>query len=431
MSGRTLAVVLYGRHVADLEQTKGGQPTLTYVDTTTATPVSLSMPVAPATYTQRQVRPFLEGLLPDRQDTRDAMGREFGVSGDNPFRLLAHIGLDCAGAVQFCLPADVEDVLARKGTLVRLTRRQVAGRLAALRVDPAASWKAPRERWSLAGAQAKLALRRQDGHWCEATGAEATSHIVKPGVDGFRHQALNEHVCLATAARIGLRAASSTFTDFDGEPALVVERYDRRRDTRGDLLRLHQEDACQALSVRPADKYESSGGPRAVTVLRLLAGRSDPANRAANIDDFVTYLAYHYLTMAPDAHAKNYSLLLLAGQVRLAPLYDVASGAPYDSTGQTGLRSAAMAIGGAKEFGRVRHAHWVAFAKEAGLDPEEVVARVRRLAEAIPDAMSDEFGTVAEVDGARELRDRMLPTIGHLCASTVAELDHPRTSRNR
>ncbi len=428
MSGKVLAVILYGRHVADLEQGKGGQPTLTYIDTTAATPVSLSMPVAPATYTQRQVRPFLEGLLPDRQDTRAAMGREFGVSGANSFALLANVGLDCAGAVQICPPSDVADVLARKGTLVRLTRRQIAHRLAALRVDPTAGWRAPRERWSLAGAQAKFALRRQDGHWCEATGSEATSHIIKPGVDGFRHQALNEHVCLATAAAVGLRAARSTFTDFDGEPALVVERYDRRRDAQGHLLRLHQEDACQALSVRPADKYESDGGPRAATIVRLLANQSDTANRAANIDDFLAYLAFNYLTMAPDAHAKNYSVLLLAGQVRVAPLYDVASAAPYDVDEQPGLRSAAMAIGGVKEFGRVRHVHWVRLADETGLDAGQVVARVRGLAESIPDAMADIFSTVADIEGADELRDRMLPRISQLCASTTTELGRPRVS---
>lgn len=32
--------------------------------------------------------PFLGGLLPDREDVRAEMGREFGVNGRNAFQLL-------------------------------------------------------------------------------------------------------------------------------------------------------------------------------------------------------------------------------------------------------------------------------------------------------------------------------------------------------
>jgi HipA-like protein len=59
--------------------------------------VSLSMPIQQPHHRRRAVDPFLEGLLPDRADTRDAMGRALGVSGRNPFALLARVGLDCAG----------------------------------------------------------------------------------------------------------------------------------------------------------------------------------------------------------------------------------------------------------------------------------------------------------------------------------------------
>ena len=52
-------MILYGQHVADLQQTPGGQHTLTYTDTSAATPVSLSMPVTPVTYTHARVEPFI------------------------------------------------------------------------------------------------------------------------------------------------------------------------------------------------------------------------------------------------------------------------------------------------------------------------------------------------------------------------------------
>ncbi|GEM_PF-2560188 len=118
MSSRHLAVLLYGRHVADLEQTRGGQHLLNYRSDPGATPISLTMPLAGGPFAQRVVDPFLDGLLPERQAAREAMSREFDVSARNPFALLAHMGLDCAGAVQFCAEDEVADVLARRGTLV-------------------------------------------------------------------------------------------------------------------------------------------------------------------------------------------------------------------------------------------------------------------------------------------------------------------------
>jgi serine/threonine-protein kinase HipA len=53
---------------------------------------------------------------------------------------------------------------------------------------------------------------------------------------------------------------------------------------------------------------------------------------------FFDALAWNWLIAGTDAHAKNYSLLLAGGQVRLAPLYDIASALPYEH--ERGLRFA-------------------------------------------------------------------------------------------
>ncbi len=423
MSSRQLAVLLYGQHVADLEQTQGGQHRLTYHDDPGTTPISLSMPLGGGPFSQRVVGPFLEGLLPERESARESMSREFDVSARNPFALLANMGLDCAGAVQFCAEDEVADVLARSGTLQPITDRDVERRLAELRTNPAASWLAPRERWSLAGAQAKFALRREGDTWCEATGAEPTTHIIKPGVDGFRSQALNEHISLQTARRTGLSAAKSSFERFGSESALIVERYDRRRDRDGHLVRLHQEDMCQATGTYPGDKYESGGGPRAVRIVDLLRASSTRSDRQHNLDAFVDALAFNVLIQAPDAHAKNYSVLLLETIVRLAPLYDVASGLPYDSTNQTGLRTSAMAIGGRRRFDQIDLDRWRRFAREADLEPDAVTARVVSLAERIPDAMTDAFAAEAEHGDLEvgDLRSRMLDPVAQFCQLVVSQ----------
>ena len=49
--------------------------------------------------------PFIAGLLPDNDRVLDRWGRLPGVSPRNAFAIIAHVGSDCAGAVQF-VPAD-------------------------------------------------------------------------------------------------------------------------------------------------------------------------------------------------------------------------------------------------------------------------------------------------------------------------------------
>ena len=193
------------------------------------------------------------------------------MSANNPVTLLAHIGLDCPGAVQLCLPDRMDEALSRDDDRRELTDHEVARRLKAVREEPEVSWMGLEERWSLGGNQGKFALAGEDGRWFECRGAAPTTHILKNGVVGFRLQALNEYVCMRTAERCGVAVAHVDYRLFEDEPALIVERYDRVRDAAGKVVRLHQEDLCQALSVMPDSKYAEDGGPAARDVLRLLA----------------------------------------------------------------------------------------------------------------------------------------------------------------
>jgi len=58
------------------------------------------------------------------------------------------------------------------------------------------------------------------------------------------------------------------------------------------------------------------------------------------------------LIAGTDAHAKNYSLLLSGPQVRLAPLYDVASILPYDEFDLRKVKLA-MKIGGEYKLSQI------------------------------------------------------------------------------
>jgi serine/threonine-protein kinase HipA len=111
---------------------------------------------------------------------------------------------------------------------------------------------------------------------------------------------------MATARLLGVNAAKTEYRVFDGELAVVVERYDRRVDESGTVVREHQEDMCQALSVLARYKYEDEGGPGAAQIadlLRDIAAQDD-------VWRFIEALAFNYLIEAPDGHAKNFSMLL-------------------------------------------------------------------------------------------------------------------------
>ncbi|MDF9876565.1 hypothetical protein [Cellulosimicrobium cellulans] len=109
--------------------------------------------------------------------------------------------------------------------------------------------------------------------------------------------------------------------------------------------------------------------------------------------------------------------------MRLAPLYDVASGAPYDSTHQTGLRTSAMAVGGRRELAQITLDRWSRFAREADLDPDAVTGRVLALAERLPDAMTDAFRSEAErgEPEAGALRARMLDPVARSCTVLLGQ----------
>jgi serine/threonine-protein kinase HipA len=197
-----------------------------------------------------------------------------------------------------------------------------------LRADHAA-WRLPRDtgQFSLAGAQPKTALLFQNGRWGIPSGRLPTTHILKPPTGRFDGHAENEHICLMLARNLGLPTAQSKVMRFKDEIAIVIERYDRQQKG-NDIVRVHQEDMCQAFGIMPTKKYQNEGGPSAFNIAELL--RTYSTDRQEDLDTFIAALAFNWLIAGTDAHAKNFSLLISSRRVRLAPLYDVASILPYD-----------------------------------------------------------------------------------------------------
>jgi serine/threonine-protein kinase HipA len=225
-----------------------------------------------------------------------------------------------------------------------------------LRTDASLWHPNARGRWSLAGAQAKIALAFDhiNNSWVHPGGGAPTTHILKPALAGLDHHDLNEHLCLTAARLLGIPAATTIVRRFGTETVLVVERYDRlRRD--GTVRRIHQEDFCQALGIHPERKYQADGGPGVEDMANLL--RDVTTGSADNeVTALVRAVAYNWLILGTDAHAKNFSLLLSGPSVRFAPLYDVASAAPYGDHPRK-LRMA-QNIGGEYRPTAIEPRHW-------------------------------------------------------------------------
>lgn len=389
-----LNVFLDGVLAGRLTQATGGALTFTYDAGYSAghnpTPLSLSMPLSGNRPSNRVVSAWLEGLLPDNMAVREEWARRFQVSARNPFGLLRHVGRDAAGAVQI-LPTDIDptDAGERTGNVRRLPESEVRGMLLQLTVRDA-GWEvgAGSGRWSLAGAQNKVALHLlSDGTWGVPEDSTPTTHILKPTRADTRFGDLhvNEFVCLRAAGLLGLRVAHVDLVDFGGAKTLVSTRYDRGIDRDGRWVRLHQEDLLQALSYPPTKKYQADGGPSVRNIATLL-GAVNLADRRPAQEAFFEAFALNVLVGGTDAHAKNYSLLLRAARVAVAPLYDVASYAPYRKRGEAVRGS--MKVGQSWEFRDVTVEDWVEVGAALGLTPDDAMTRVNRLRTGLPDAVS-------------------------------------------
>lgn len=374
-----------------------------------ATPLSLSMPLQVRSHPDRTITPWLRGLLPDNDAVVARWARHFHVSSSSPFSLLAtQVGEDCAGAVRFAPPAESDRVLTRRGEVAWLTEDQVGQRLRDLR-DDATSWlgRSFTGQFSLAGTQAKTALLFRDGRWGVPSGSTATTHILKPAIAGLDDHDLNEHLCLDAARRAGLVAVRTRVGRFADESAVVVDRYDRLA-MGAEIVRVHQEDLCQALALPPSLKYQNEGGPSPGDIARLLRSAMPPRAADDAVRRFADALIWNWLIAGTDSHAKNYSLLLAGDQIRLAPLYDIASALPY-GVHEHNLKFA-MKVGGDYSVSPLQN-NWPRAARELALDADALVGRVRELAALAPDAFADAAHTSEVTDLGRSLPTRLVDLV--------------------
>ena len=380
-------------------------------------PLSLSLPFGLGDEPLKgpSVEHYFENLLPDSPAIRKRVAERFRTGSVEAFDLLSAIGRDCVGALQF-LPEGaapeghdrVEGIEVDEGAIEHhLLEVVTPDRFGAAR-DPDDDF-----RISLAGAQEKDAFLRWNGRWMKPRGATPTTHIFKLplGLVGGRQADFstsvdNEWLCLKLLAAYGLPVPKAEIASFGQQRVLVVERFDRVVSSDGQrLLRLVQEDFCQATGTSPLVKCEAEGGPGLGVLFNLLQQSVD-AER--DLRTLMASQVLFWMLRAPDGHAKNFSIHLLpGGRYRLTPLYDVMSAYPVmgDGPNQWSPRELklAMALVGKNrhyEVERIQRRHFNSTAKRFGYgetaEPliQELIERtpavIDEVQRALPTGFSDE-----------------------------------------
>ncbi|ANN69154.1 type II toxin-antitoxin system HipA family toxin [Bordetella bronchialis] len=401
-----LAIWMNGAHVG-LWAEEAGVSSLQYspawLDDPAGRPLSLSLPfrLGNAPYKGAVVHDFFDNLLPDSDAIRRRLAQHHRADSAAPFDLLAVLGRDCVGAVQLLPPGEVPTGLDHieadpldDADIARILKAAVSGaplghedRTADLRL-------------SIAGAQEKTALLRHQGQWLRPRGSTPTTHILKlpmglvGAMQADMHASVeNEWLCSKLAAAYGLPVAHCDMARFEDQKALVVERFDRRFTDTGTIVRLPQEDMCQAMGVSPLRKYQADGGPGITAIIR---GVLDSSEREEDVRAFYKAQMFFWMLAATDGHAKNFSIALLAGgRYHATPLYDILSAHPIigNKRAQLAPQRAKLAMGVRGSGGlhyrlaEIRRRHWYTQAAEAGLDKSMVDDIIGELVEATEPAI--------------------------------------------
>jgi serine/threonine-protein kinase HipA len=411
MTGQ-LSVWWDGRVAGSLHLDQHGDMEFTYAPEwladAKAPALSFSLPKRAKGYGRRECQAFFGGILPE-EGQRHAIARALGVSAENEFRLLEHLGGEVAGALML-LPDGSASQPRSEGAPDILSDDKLLALLERLPVRPMLAGEGGL-RLSLAGAQSKLPVLLIDGQIALPAPGQPTSHILKPPIARFEGTTENEYFCMTLAAAIGLDVAPVEMRSVAGRPFLLITRYDRAQNADGQLIRLHQEDFAQALGISSQRKYASEGGPTFKDSFALL--RRAASRPARDILRLLDAAIFNLIIGNADAHSKNFSLLHTGGGVALAPLYDLLSTAVYpDLSAKLAMKIARQAT-----LEEIQPRHWDAFAVDVDLAAPYIHRRVKQLCD----------GVLAQIDTPDGELHKRLPDDANF--ALFADLIHERASK--
>ncbi len=307
--------------------------------------VAFCMPVRGQPYEIQgdNLHPFFAGLLPEGRRF-EALVKRSKSSADDLFTLLVAAGSDTIGDVFATTTeaqepqASIDTAMLAQSSFAQLSEASLAG------TDPVA----------IAGIQPKISTSRIAIP--AKSKAEGTHCILKFQTSGYPRIVENEAYCMALANACGIETAKARIVhDRKGLPGLLVTRFDRIPDGKGNVLALHQEDACQLLDRYPSDKYR-------LEVRDITAALEVCTAPLVERLRWLELVAFSYAIGNGDLHGKNVSVLVRDGNIRMAPAYDLLSTLPY------GDRRQALKLDGRDD--RLQRKHFLEHGERFGLRPQ-------------------------------------------------------------
>ena len=424
MQSNTLAVWLFNNLVGYLSLDAGKLSfcyTSDWLSNAHARPLSYSLPLQEKVFDDNLARPFFSGLLPEGRPRR-LIAKEFHISLQNDFSLLDIIGGECAGGVSFIKPQEklpLPHLKDASKNIKWLSDSELLHTLEELPLRPMLAGDEEGYRLSLAGAQDKLPVVF-DGHRIGLPlRGMPSSHILKPAILAVKDSVTNEGFCMALAKMMQLQPANAIIQQVQGVRFLLVERYDRVKNSDGTLQRLHQEDFCQALGYVPEMKYQNEGGPSLGQSFDFLRNTTNP--HAPQLLRFFDYVIFNTLIGNHDAHGKNFSLLYNDKGAVLAPLYDALCTAVYPKL----TPKMAMKIGSKYKFSEVYVRHWDQLLESAKLSKSQGKNHIISIAKALVIQAKELQSNPDAGFSDNDIVNQIVNLIEQRCSLTIERLSSP------
>lgn len=355
-------------------------------------PLSVSMPLRLQPYDDETARAFFSGLLPE-ESILEYVAKNLKISKGNTFQLLNELGGECAGAVSLYPEGKKPEKF--QGDFKSLNDTELKEILIRLKTHPFLADQKDM-RLSLAGTQNKLPViffKDKDREVMGIPKSRPSSHILKIPITHFGNDVYdsiqNEFFCMQLAQKAGIRTPDTEIKWCEEIPYLLVSRYDRTVNLKkladfflgksgySYIIRLHQEDFCQALGLPPNKKYQNEGGPSPAQCYDLIEKYSQIP--ALDRREFIHRIIFNYLIGNGDAHGKNFSFLYGGNKPILAPAYDLLSTAVYPLNNKM-----AMKIGSQYDPDRVFLRHWHSLVENTSVAHKILEADLKHFAEILP-----------------------------------------------
>jgi serine/threonine-protein kinase HipA len=292
-------------------------------------PLSLSLPLREQEYGDVITRAYFNNLLQERDQPLKAVMERYGIEITDVVGLLNYLGADCAGAVSILPEGSAPTKVPGNLTTdyVELSQVEFEGIVRALH-ERTALPNELRDPSPLAGVQSKISILQfgENSFALPKPGTGApTTHVLKVPDRQHHAEPERESLALMLSTLCGIHTVLPTTTQVADIPILLTPRFDRGFDDAGRIIRFHQEDFAQALSLPPSLKYERRGieGRRfdALAIGRLL---NETANPDLARNAVLKLTLFDLMVGNVDGHAKNHALLYNSRhRPNLSPRYDV------------------------------------------------------------------------------------------------------------